>query len=230
MSVLAVSLTAGLEQAWTDIARFVPRLIAAIVIFVIGGIIARIVAGLIAKGLRMVKFDQIVDRTDLKGFVSQLGMGKASDLLAKIFYWIAMIMVLQLAVDALGLAPIQQTLRDLVAFLPRIFIALIIIVLTAAVAKPVGQIVSRATSTESYGQLLTRVAVGAIWLIGGFAAVDQLGVASDVLATLWQGVVASLSLILVIKFGVGGVWAARDRFWPAVYDFVEGKDKSRTPR
>ena len=72
----------------------------------------------------------------------------------------------------------------------------------------------------SVGPLLAKAAFVAIWVIGGFAAFDQLDVASDTVDTLFQTVTYSLGLILVIKFGVGGIWAARDRFWPAVYDNI----------
>ena len=77
----------------------------------------------------------------------------------------------------------------------------------------------------SAGALLKKLAFVAIWLIGGFAALDQLQVASDIVDTLFQTIVWSLGLIIVIQFGVGGIWAARDRFWPAVYDQVSDLDK-----
>ena len=57
---------------------------------------------------------------------------------------------------------------------------------------------------------------------GGFAALDQLGVAREIVSTLFQAAVYTLGLTLVIKFGVGGVASARDRFWPKVYDRLEG--------
>ena len=65
-----------------------------------------------------------------------------------------------------------------------------------------------------------------IWLIGGFAALDQLQVAKDVVDTLFETIVYSLGFIIVIKFGVGGIWAARDRFWPAVYDQVASESSA----
>ena len=60
-------------------------------------------------------------------------------------------------------------------------------------------------------------------MIGVFAALDQIEVATDIVNTLFTTIVGALGFILVIKFGVGGIWAARDRFWPAVY----GPDRRR---
>jgi hypothetical protein len=52
-------------------------------------------------------------------------------------------------------------------------------------------------------------------------AIDQLGFGGDIIDQLWTALTSGLAAILVIKFGVGGIWAARDRFWPKVYDAVE---------
>ena len=117
-----------------------------------------------------------------------------------------------------GILPL--TLNDLLAFIPKVFVALIIIVLTGAVANAVKGFVSGALSHLSYGGFVTQGMTIAIWVIGGFAALDQIQIAEDIVDTLFTTVVASLGAIMVIKFGVGGIWAARDRFWPAVYDKV----------
>ena len=98
------------------------------------------------------------------------------------------------------------------------FVALIIVVLTGAVANAVRGFVAPAVSHLDYGNIITQVATIGIWVIGGFAALDQIEIAQDIVDTLFTTVMASLGAILVIKFGVGGVWAARDRFWPGVYD------------
>ncbi len=61
-------------------------------------------------------------------------------------------------------------------------------------------------------------------LIGIFAAIDQIDFAADIVDTLFTAIVGSLSAILILKFGIGGIWSARDRFWPNVYDRLSGTD------
>ena len=78
------------------------------------------------------------------------------------------------------------------------------------------------TARQPYSQFVTKASAAGIWLIGGFAALDQVQIARSVVDTLFRTIVASLGAILVIKFGVGGIWAARDRFWPRVYDAIGG--------
>ena len=72
------------------------------------------------------------------------------------------------------------------------------------------------------GDTLLKVIVAAIWVLGGMMAIDQLGFGADIIDQLWNALTTGLAAILVIKFGIGGIWAARDRFWPRVYDAVDG--------
>lgn len=76
--------------------------------------------------------------------------------------------------------------------------------------------------------MLTTVATSAIWVLVVFAAIDHIEIASDIVETLFTAIVGSLGLILVIKFGVGGIWAARDHSWPAVYRKFSPSDSTPT--
>ncbi len=97
-------------------------------------------------------------------------------------------------------------------------------IITGAIANAVRDLIAPAVDHLSFGDLLKKVAFVGIWLIGGVAALDQLQVAKDVVDTLFETIVYSLGFIIVIKFGVGGIWSARDRFWPAVYDQVSAQN------
>ena len=84
----------------------------------------------------------------------------------------------------------------------------------------VRDLVEGLTAGQAYSTLVTNVAGIGVWLLFGLAALDQAQIAGDLIDTLTTAIFASLSAILVIKFGVGGIWAARDRFWPRVYDAI----------
>ena len=185
--MLAVEWSQGIEDAWADLAGFAPKLIAAVVVLMVGWFIARVIRKIVEKVLTKIKF---------------------------------MLTVLQLAIGVFGDSAVHEAFDGLIAFIPKLFIAIIIVVITGVVANTVRSLVEPAVSHLGVGPLLAKAAFVAIWVIGGFAAFDQLEVASDTVDTLFQTVTYSLGLILVIKFGVGGVWAARDRFWPAVYDGI----------
>jgi len=216
--MLAVSFTQGIENAWSDVATFIPKLIGALAILLIGWFIAKIIRKVVHRVLTKAGFDNLVDKSGLGGYVEKAGYPDSGLLLAKIVYFAIMIIVLQLAIGAFGDTAVQDVLNDLLAFIPKLFVALIIVVLTGAVANAVRGFVAPAVAHLSYGNLITQGVVVAIWVIGGFAALDQVQVAQDIVDTLFTTITASLGMIIVIKFGVGGIWAARDRFWPGVYD------------
>ncbi len=222
--MLAVSFTQGIEDAWSDVAAFVPKLIGALAILLIGWFIAKAIRKIVHRALTKASFDDLVDKSGLGSYIERAGYADSAMLLAKIIYFGIMIVVLQLAIGAFGDTAVQDVLNDLLAFIPKLFVALIIVVLTGAVANAVRGFVAPAMAHLSYGKLVTQAVVAAVWIIGGFAALDQVQVAQDIVDTLFTTIAASLGLILVIKFGVGGIWAARDHFWPAVYRKFEAEN------
>lgn len=223
--MLAVSFSQGIEDAWSDIAGFVPKLVAALAILLVGFFVAKAIRRIVHQALTKIGFDGVVDKSGLGGYLERAGYADSGLLLAKIVYFAVMIIVLQLAIGAFGDNAVQDVLNDLLGFIPKLFVALIIVVLTGAVANAVRGFVAPAVAHLSYGNSITQAVTVAIWVIGGFAALDQIEIAQDIVDTLFTTVAASLGAIIVIKFGVGGIWAARDRFWPAVYDGLGVEDK-----
>lgn len=216
----------SLQQTIDDVTTFAPKLVAALAIFVIGWFIARLIRKIAQRVLTKLNFDGLVDRSGLGQFVENAGYKDSGALLAKIVYWFLMLIVLKLTIGVFGDSPVQEALDDILAFIPRVFVAIIIIVLTGAVANVVKELVGGAVSHLSYDSTIVSFVGGLVWFIGGFAALDQLGIAEDVVDTLFQYSVGAFFLILVIKFGIGGIWAARDRFWPQVYDRLEADRNS----
>jgi hypothetical protein len=209
-----------------DVGEFVPKLVGAIIILVIGWFIARVVQRIAVTVLKKLKFDDLVDRSGLGGSLERAGYPDSGVLLARFLYFAVLLLALQLAINVFGESQVQDALDSLIALLPRIVIAAIIVVITGAIANAVRSLLEPMVADQDAGDLLVKGAVAAIWVVGVFAAIDQVGVAQDITETLFQALVGALALILVIKFGVGGVWAARDRFWPAVYDKLGSRSDS----
>lgn len=221
--MLAIDWTQGFQDAWDDVAAFVPKLVAAIAVFIIGWIVAKMIRKVIVRVLNKVKLDSYVDKAGIGAPLERAGYPNSVDLIGKIIYFGLMLLVLQLAVNVFGDSDISNAIDDMVAFIPKLIVAIVIVIITGAIANTVRDLISPAVAHLSSGDLLKKAAFVGIWLIGGFAALDQLQVAKDVVDTLFETIVYSLGFIIVIKFGVGGIWAARDRFWPAVYDQVSSE-------
>ena len=217
----AIDLDESIQQTLDDVATFVPKLVGAIVIFLVGWFIARTIRRLAHGLLTRVNFDGVVDRSGLGAYVERAGYPDSGALLAKIVYWGLMLIVLKLTIGVFGENPVQDALDDMIDYIPSVFVAIVIVVLTGAVANIVRELVGAAVSHLSYDRTIVSFVGAVIWFVGGFAALDQLAIAEDVVDTLFQYSVGAFFLILVIKFGIGGIWSARDRFWPGVYDRFE---------
>ena len=216
-TIAQISYREGIEGAWADLVAFAPKLIGAIIVFVVGWFVARIIRTAIHQALVKVRFDAAVDRAGLGAPLERAGFADSALLLAKIFYWAVMILVLQLAIDTFGDSAIQSALDDLVGFLPKLFIAIVIVVISGAIASRVGELVRGTLGGESYGNTLARLASGSVWLVGIFAALNQIEIAQQILTTLFTAIVATLGVVIAIMFGVGGIKAAQEEFWPKVF-------------
>lgn len=226
VGVIAVEFTKGIEDAWSDVAQFVPKLVGALVVFVIGWIVAKAIRKIGVTVLKRVHFDDLVDRSGLGASIERAGYPDAGVLVAKIVYYAVLLLVLQMAISVFGPSPVQDALVGIVAYLPNLVVAVVIVFITGAIAARVKELVGASASAAGYPDTMARAAAAAVWVVGGFAALNQLKIADGIVSTLFQGAVATISLILVIKFGVGGIWIARDRFWPRAYDRLQGERTS----
>ena len=216
----------GVEDAWSDLVGFAPRLIAAIAVLLVGWFIASLLRRVLQRVLDRVRFPDLMERSGLQAPLARVGLKQPSRLLATVIYWAAMLLVLQLAIDTFGESAIQEALDDLVGFLPSLFIAIVIIVVTGAIASRVAELVRTSLSEQSYGRTLSRIAGGAIWLVGLFAALNQIEIAEEILTVLFIAVVGTVGLVIVVMFGVSGIQAARERFWPNVFEFFSRPDQA----
>ncbi len=217
--LLAVSIDFDgiLTQTIGDIADFVPKLVAFILIVVVGSFIAKMIRKAVTTVLRKIQFDSYIDRAGIGTHIERAGFADSGKFIAQIIYYLVMLLVLKLGLSAFGQNDISDALDGLIAFIPKIIVASIIVIITGLIANTVGNVMRPALSNLDYGAALASAATTAIWVLGIFAAIDHIEIANDIVDTLFTAIVGSLGLILVIKFGVGGIWAARDHFWPAVY-------------
>lgn len=207
-----------LEDAFGSVVDFVPKAIAFLAILLIGRWIARLIQKGVTTLLAKINFDDVMDRAGIGGPLENAGFADSGRFIALLVYYGLMLLVLQLALSVFGPNAIDDALNSILAFLPKAVVAIAIVIITGVIAKAVSDMLEPAFANVEAGDILRRVVTAAIWVIGVFAALDQIDIAADITSTLFTALIGSLSLILVIKFGVGGIWAARDRFWPAVYD------------
>jgi hypothetical protein len=220
------SLQTGITDFFAGLFGFLPNLIGFLLILFIGWRVARIIESVANRLFGMLKLDQYLDRAGIGGPLERAGYADSGRFVAKIVYYTVMLLVIKLAFGALDILALNEPFDQLIEWIPKALVALVLVVVGGLVANVVRELVSGLTTGQSYSNLVTNAAGIGIWLLFGLAALDQAEVASDLVDTVTTAIFASLSLVLVIKFGVGGVWAARDRFWPMVYDGLSRQVRS----
>ena len=211
MGVLAIEYRRGFENAWSNVATFLPKLIAAIVVVVVGVLVARLVASLVNRVLERVGFDRAVERGGIRQLLAR-SKYDPSDILAKLVYWALVLVTLQLAFGLFGSNPVSDLLTGLIAYLPNVLVAILIVVVAAAIAKAVTDLLSSLLASVSGGQLMAKGAGIAILVFAAFAALDQLKIAPRIVTGLWYAVLAIVVGSAVVAIGGGGI-RTMQRYW-----------------
>ena len=208
---LAVDYQGGIETAWSNVAAFVPKLVAALLILIIGYIVAKAIAGILDKVLERVGFDRVVERGGVRQVLAR-SKYDASDILAKLVFWTIMLLVLQLAFGVFGANPVSDLLRGLIAYLPNVFVAILIIVIAAAIARALTDLLSNLLSSVQGGPMIARGAGIAVLVFATFAALDQLQIAPRIVTGLWYALLAAVVGSVVVAVGGGGI-RTMQRYW-----------------
>jgi hypothetical protein len=185
----------------------VPRLLAFAAIIVIGWLIASLIARGIAALLRTMNFNDLAARSGFSGFLLNAGVRTdPSGALAVTGKWFVRLIALIVAFDALGLPAVSQVLQQLLLWLPNVVVAIVILVIAGLVATGLAGLVRGATAQAGFTNagLLATVTRGAVWGFGIVVAVNQLGIATSLVNTLFMGLVGAVALALGLSFGLGG--------------------------
>lgn len=191
----------ALTDFWRSVLLFIPRAIAFIAILVVGWLIARAVLKIVDAALERVGFDRAVERGGIKRALERTRYD-ASDILAKLAYYAVLLFTLQFAFGVWGPNAISDLIRGVVSWLPRAFVAIVIVVIAAAIANAVRELVSGALGGLSYGRVLADVAAIFVLALGVIAALNQVGIATTVTTPVLIAFLGTIAGILVV--GVGG--------------------------
>ncbi len=222
--ILAVDFQGGIEDAWANVAAFLPKLAAALVILVVGYLVAKLVARILDRVLERVGFDRVVERGGVRQALAR-SKYDPSDILAKLVFWTILLLVLQLAFGVFGANPISDLLGGLIAYLPNIFVAILLIVIAAAVARAVSDLLGSLLGAVPGGQLLARGAGIAVLVFAAFAALDQLQIAPRIVTGLWYGILAAVVGSVIVAVGGGGI-RTMQRYW----DQTANRAEQRAPQ
>jgi hypothetical protein len=185
----------------------IPKIIGFAVILIIGWIIASALATAVAAILRTVKFNDLAQRAGISGFVQKMGMHTdAAGFLATLVKWFVRLIVLVTAFDALGLSAVSQVLQQILLWLPNLIVALVVLVIAGLAATALSNLVRGATAQSGLGNpnLLATIARVAVWAFAIVIAVNQIGIATTIVNTLFMATVGAVAVAFALAFGLGG--------------------------
>lgn len=206
----------GLSDMWRSVLLFVPTALAFIAILLIGYLVARLLRTAVTRGLHKAGFDRVVER----GAAARLfgpGRGTASALSGKLVFYAVLLFALQLAFGLWGPNPVSALLTDVIAWLPQLFVAIVLIVVATAIARAVQDLIAGALGGLSYGRILARTVSVVIIAVGVIAALDQVRVATAVTRPLLIAVLATIAGVLIVGVG-GGLIRPMQQRWESWLD------------
>jgi hypothetical protein len=201
------ALTTSLATALSLFLGAIPRIIGFLVIIIIGWLISGALAAGVAALLRAVRFNDLAQSSGFAGFVRNMGIRKdASGLLADIVKWFVRLIVLVVAFDALGLPAVSQVLQQFLLWIPNLVVAVVVLVIAGLAANALGNLIRGATAQAGFDNpdLLATIARVAVWAFGIVVAVNQIGIAQELVNTLFMGFIGALALAAGLAFGLGG--------------------------
>jgi hypothetical protein len=201
------AILASVTSALSIFVAAVPRVIGFLVILMAGWFIASLLARAVAALLRTVRFNELSQRAGLSRFVERMGArADSAGFIAAIVKWFVRLGALVVAFDALGLPAISQILREFLLWLPNLVVAMVVLVIGGLAANAVASLVRGAVGTAQLGnpKTLSRVAAVAVWAFTIVVAVNQLGIATRLVNTLFMTTLASVAIAVGLAFGLGG--------------------------
>jgi hypothetical protein len=199
------ALTDRLEEGIYQIVGFLPRLAAALGILMVGLAIAKMVERGTDLALHRIGFDRWMREGGVTEALERAGTTlDPSSVIAKLVFWTMMLLVILLAANALGIAAISVLFAELLAYVPNVIAAVIVLVLGIILGEFIKDLVLASAGGLPGGINLARAAKAAIILLAVFMALEQLDIAQDIVLVFFIAVVGAAALAAGIAFGLGG--------------------------
>ena len=200
------ALTASLQNMFSTVMGYLPNLLAALLVLILGLLLAASLGKLVAKLVELTKIDQLVDRLGINKTFKAFGKIKVSGILGWLVKWFLIVVVLMAVADILGLTQIIDFLKEVARYLPNVLISIVILLIGFVGGNFVYEIVHRSVQAAKMHspRVLANLAKWGIIVFAFVPAIKQLGVDTSLIEILFTGFIAMVSLAGGIAFGLGG--------------------------
>lgn len=206
-----MQITTVVKGAWdifiTNIMAFLPMLIGAIIIFVVGMLFAKIITYSAVKILKLIRLDKAGEKTGLNDFLQKGNVVRPpSEIVGSLIYWSLMILVLIVSLDAMGLPIVSELLNSVFYYIPNVIAAIIVLILGFLAGNLLSAVVLTAASNAGLpvANGLAKAAFYIMVVFSGAIALVQLGIGVQVVAASFEIAFGAVALAVALAFGLGG--------------------------
>jgi hypothetical protein len=194
-----------IETGFTDIlGQTLPALVGALVIVFAGYLLAKVLEKLTERGLRRIRLNHLLERGGVIQAVERSGTHvNPTRVLANLVFWLVMFTVILLAANALGLDSLANVVSTLVSYIPSVIAAIVIILVGIVLGGFVGGLIGASAGAVHGGRALARIARGGVILLAVFMALQELGIATEIVTTAFAILFGAIALALALSFGLG---------------------------
>ena len=194
-------LQASFQQVFGDI---LPNLLGALVIIFAGYLLARLLEKLIERFLRRVRLNQMLERGGVTQAVARSGTQfNPTKVISNLIFWLVMFAVILIAANALGLDSLANVFSELVSYIPQVIAAIVIILVGIVLGNFVGGLIGASAGALYGGRALSRIGRGGVVLLAIFMALQELGIANEIVTTAFAILFGAIALALALAFGLG---------------------------
>lgn len=193
----------SVEQGFTEFFAWLPALLGALVILVIGYVVAKVVGRLVGTALERAGLDRTLHKGTGGGFVRKVSESPAR-LVGTIVFWAILLGTISLAVSVLGIDALTAFVAAIYAYLPNVLAALLIFLVASAISAGVAALAKRVLGGTSLGNIVAAAAPILVMTIAAFMILDQLQIAEDIVVITYAGLVGAIALGSALAFGLGG--------------------------
>ncbi len=195
------------QKMLTRIMAYLPVLLGALIILIVGWIVAKAIRRLVDWLLKTIRFDVLADKAGISAILKKGDLGvSARAVVSNIVYWLIIIMVLVMTVDALGLPKASDVLESLFSYIPKVIAALLVLIVAMFLASFVSGIVRTAAGNANLPkpEILAGVSRWAIIIFAVTISLEQLGIAPILVTATFNIILGGICLALALAFGLGG--------------------------
>ena len=194
-------LQTSFAQVFGDI---LPALLGALVILFAGYLLAKVLEKLVDRFLRRIRLNRMLERGDVMHALERSGSHlNPTRVLANLVFWLVMFAVILVAANALGLESLANVFSELVSYIPSVIAAIVIILAGIVLGGFVGGLISASAGALHGGRALARVGRSGVILLAIFMALQELGIATDIVTTAFAILFGAIALAMALSFGLG---------------------------